>query len=312
MIVVTGATGNVGRPLVQVLVSAGAHVTATSRSVTAGDVPEGVRFQQVDLASPESVAPVVEGAEALFLLTSGDFHAGDGRSLVSVMDIVRRARVRRVVLLSSLGVSTGRHPTVLEDAIRQSGVDWTILRPGGFSSNALWWADMVRTQRTVAAPFADVALPLIDPTDIAEVAAVTLREDGHSGKTYSLTGPTPITPRQQVAAIGETLREPVRFVEQSRAEAKAQMMRFMPEPVVERTLDALGTPKPAEQDVSPDVGGLLGRSPPPLRRMGCAQCRSLQVTDTTGSAAMPTQQVLDSTIVYREMSQSRADNTRGR
>jgi hypothetical protein len=76
-----------------------------------------------------------------------------------------------------------------------------------------------------------------------------------------LTGPAPITPRQQVAAIGEALGEPVHFVEQSRAEARSQMMRFMPEPVVERTLDALGAPLDVERQVSPDVNRLLGRPP---------------------------------------------------
>ncbi|WP_433632846.1 NAD(P)H-binding protein [Nocardia sp. CA-120079] len=261
MIVVTGATGNVGRPLVQALAAAGEQVTATSRSITAPDVPEGVRYQQVDLTEPDTLAPVVEEAQALFLLTSADFHAGDGDRLAGVMVIVRRARVRRVVLLSSQGVGTGRHPSVLEDVVKQSGVDWTILRPGGFASNALWWAEMVRTQRMITAPFADVAIPIVDPTDIAQVAAVALREDGHSGQTYTLTGPTPITPRQQAAAIGEALREPVRFVEQNRAEAKTQMMQLMPEPVVERTLDALGTPKPEEQQVNPDIERVLGRPP---------------------------------------------------
>jgi uncharacterized protein YbjT (DUF2867 family) len=90
------------------------------------------------------------------------------------------------------------------------------------------WAEVVRAQRIVAAPFGDVALPTIDPTDIAEVAAVALCEAGHGGKTYELTGPTPISPRQQAMAIGDALGEPVRFVEQSREQALIQMLRFMP------------------------------------------------------------------------------------
>jgi uncharacterized protein YbjT (DUF2867 family) len=261
MIVVTGATGNVGRPLVQALHSAGEQVTAISRTVTAADVPAGVRFEQVDLGAADSFASVVEGARALFVLTSADFHAADGNALGDVMEAVRKARVQRVVLLSSLGVASRRHPSDLEDAVKQSDVEWTILRPGGFASNALWWAGLIRTQRMAAAPFGDVALPIIDPLDIAHVAAATLVEDGHGGQVYSLTGPAPITPRQQVAAIGEALGEPVHFVEQSRAEARSQMMRFMPEPVVERTLDALGAPLDVERQVSPDVNRLLGRPP---------------------------------------------------
>jgi uncharacterized protein YbjT (DUF2867 family) len=182
-------------------------------------------------------------------------------NLNDVVNVVRAAGVARVVLLSSQGVGTQRHPSVLEDAVKQSGLEWTMLRPGNFDSNTLQWADTVRTQRVVVAPFGDIALPAIDPVDIAAVADLALRESGHGGNIYTLTGPEPISPRQQAAAIGAALGEPVRFVEQSRAETRTQMLRYMPEPVVEATLGALGEPSAAEQLVSPDVERLLGRPP---------------------------------------------------
>jgi len=257
MIVVTGATGNVGQSLVQALVAAGEQVTAVSRKIS--DVPEGVRHQQADLAEPESLKTALQGAEALFLLTSPDFMAnGD---LGDVMKVVRAVGVGRVVLLSSHGVGTRRHPSRLEDAVKQSGLEWTMLRPGNFTSNAFQWADSVRAQRVVRAPFGDVAVPAIDPADIAEVAAVTLREDGHAGQIHELTGPALSTPRQQAEAIGNALAEPVRFEEQTRDEARAQMLRFMPEPVVDTTLDILGEPTPAEQRISPDAEQVLRRAP---------------------------------------------------
>jgi uncharacterized protein YbjT (DUF2867 family) len=257
MIVVTGATGNVGQPLVRALVEAGEPVTAVSRRATG--VPAGVRYLQADLAEPESLKLALDGAEALFLLTSPDFMANG--NLGDVMNVVRAVGVRRVVLLSSQGVGTQRHPSDLEDAVTRSGLEWTMLRPGNFDSNTLQWADMVRTQRVVTAPFGDVAVPAIDPADIAEAAAVALCEPGHEGTIYTLTGPVPISPRQQAAAIGDVLGEPVRFVEQSRAEARNLMLGHMPEPVVEATLGALGAPSTAEQRVSPDVERLLGRPP---------------------------------------------------
>jgi uncharacterized protein YbjT (DUF2867 family) len=148
-----------------------------------------------------------------------------------------------------------------EEAVRQSGLDWTLLRPGGFASNAFAWAGSVRADRTVAAPFADVALPVVDPADIAAVASVALREDGHAGRAYELTGPVAVSPREQAAALGEAIGAEVRFTELSRAEARAFMTRFLPEPVVDGTLDILGSPHPAEQRVSPDVRTLLGREP---------------------------------------------------
>ncbi len=257
MIVVTGATGNVGRPLVQALVEAGEQVTAVARGQTG--VPTGVRFHRADLTEPESLKPALDHAAALFLLTSGDFMArGD---LGAVMNVARSAGVRRLVLLSSQGVGTRRHPPHLEDAVRRSGLEWTMLRPGNFDSNALQWAESVRTGRVVAAPFGDVALPAVDPADIAEVASAALREPGHAGRVYTLTGPVPISPRQQAAAIGDVLGEPVRFVEQSREQARDQMLGHLPEPVVEATLGALGAPSADEQRVNGDVSRLLGRPP---------------------------------------------------
>ena len=72
MIVVIGATGNVGRPLVRALVAAGEQVTAVSRRISALDVPAGVRYHQADLVEPENLKPAVDGADELFLLTAGD------------------------------------------------------------------------------------------------------------------------------------------------------------------------------------------------------------------------------------------------
>ncbi|GHF08702.1 NmrA family transcriptional regulator [Amycolatopsis deserti] len=254
MFVVTGATGNVGRPLVEALAKTGAQVTAVSRT----EVPLGVRHVRADLTEPETLKPALDGAVALFLLTSPDFLAAGG-DLGRVVEIARASGVRRVVLLSSQGVATGRHPAGLEEAVTASGLEWTLLRPGGFHSNTFGWAEMVRTRRTVAAPFGDVALPTVDPVDIAEVAAAAMRRDGHAGQVYTLTGPEPVSPRQQTAAIAEAVGEPVRFAELSRAEARAWMLQFMPESVAESTLDILGAPKPVEQQVSPDVERVLQR-----------------------------------------------------
>ena len=152
----------------------------------------------------------------------------------------------------------------VEDAVRESGLTWTILRPGAFASNAYAWAESVRAERTVAAPFGDVGLPVIDPADIAEVAAMALRKDEHAGQVYELNGPTAVTPRQQAEAIGAALGEPVRFVELTRAEAYARMATFVPEPIVQITLTILGAPSAAELRLSPDVERVLGRAPRPF------------------------------------------------
>ncbi|WP_086838031.1 NAD(P)H-binding protein [Amycolatopsis kentuckyensis] len=252
MIMVVGATGNVGAPLVRMLSEAGEEVTAVSRHIS--EAPPGVVVRRGELASQD-----FSGVSAAFLLVSGAF--------VPLDDVLGRAKaagVRRVVVLSSQGVATGRHPAVLEDSVRRSGLEWTLLQPGGFASNTLQWVESIRSAREVVAPFADVALPVVDPSDIAAVAAAALREDGHAGKSYVLTGPAPITPREQAAAIGSAIGEPVRFVSQTREEARALMLGFMPPEVVDVTLDVLGAPTPAEQEVSPDIARVLGRPPRPF------------------------------------------------
>jgi uncharacterized protein YbjT (DUF2867 family) len=202
--------------------------------------------------------PVLEGADALFLLVAGDDPHG-------ILDAAKAGGVRRVVLLSSQGAGTRpeiyRHPRAFEDAVADSGLEWTVLRPGGFHTNAYAWAPSVRAQRTVAAPFGDVGLPTVDPLDIAEVAAAALRGEGHGGHRYELTGPAATTPRQRAAAIADALGSPVEFVEQTRDEARAEMLAFMPPPVVEGTLAILGAPTDAETRVSPDVARILGRPP---------------------------------------------------
>ncbi|GLY48475.1 NAD(P)H-binding protein [Lentzea sp. NBRC 102530] len=260
MIVVTGATGNIGRPLTKALAEAGEQVVAVSRH--AAEVPAGVRHRVADLADPESLD--LEGAKALFLLLSGDAHAV-GAGPAALVERAAAHGVRRVVLLSSLGVRTRPFGTTrielrgLEDVLRESGLDWAVLRPGGFASNALWWAESVRTHRTVAAPFGDVGLPIIDPSDIAEVAATALLSDRNG--VLELTGPEVITPRQQAEVIADALGEPVRFHELTRAEAKAGLEQLMPGELADDTLDILGAPTADEVAVSPDVERVLGRAP---------------------------------------------------
>ncbi|NED91625.1 NAD(P)H-binding protein [Streptomyces sp. SID11233] len=258
MIVVTGATGNVGRVLVRTLCEARVPVTAVARHITEADVPSGVRAVTADLGEPAGLKDAFDGADALFLLVAGEDPDG-------VLEQAVAAGIRRVVLLSSQGVQTRPeaygHPDRFETAVRGSGLDWTILRSGGMAANAFAWAESIRTRREAEAPFGDVALPFVDPHDVAEVAAAVLRGGPHTGATYTLTGPAGTTPRERAAAIGAALGEPVRFTEQTRARAHALMARFMPLSVVEGTLAILGEPTEAEQRVSPDVERVLGRAP---------------------------------------------------
>ncbi|MFJ8625732.1 NAD(P)H-binding protein [Kitasatospora sp. NPDC093550] len=270
MITVTGATGNIGRTLVELLAGAGEQVVAVSRQPQPASGAAGVRWAQGDLGDARSLRPALEGSRALFLLLGGELNSR-GESPDVLLEAAKGAGVDRIVLVSSQVSATrpdaASHARLreFEAAVRTSGREFTVLRPGGFASNAFAWAETVRTKRTVLAPFGDVALPVVDPADIAAVAATVLREDGHAGRTYELTGPAPISPREQAAILAEALGEEVAFVELSREEAHAHLARFMPEDVVTGTLDVLGVPLPAELAVSPDVAELLGRPAAPFR-----------------------------------------------
>ncbi|MEU8127829.1 NAD(P)H-binding protein [Micromonospora sp. NPDC049049] len=267
MFVVVGATGNVGRTLASTLATSGAAVTAVSRGRGPGAAPEGIRHHRADLEHPESLRPVLADAEALYLLVEG---AGAHLNMREILRVAAAGGVKRVVLQSSQAVATRpdspSHAPLraIEDLVRRSEFGWTILRPGGFASNSLAWTESVRGKRTVAAPFGDVGLPVVDPTDIAEVAAAVLLHRSHDGRTYELTGPALRTPRERVADLAAALGEPIDFVDQTPDEAREQLLRFMPPPVVEGTLAILGAPTEAEQRISPDVSEVLGRSPRPF------------------------------------------------
>jgi uncharacterized protein YbjT (DUF2867 family) len=230
-------------------------------------MPDGVRHHRADLERPESLRPALAGAEALFLLVEG---AGANLDMPEILRVVTASGVKRIVLQSSQAVGTRPGAAsyaplhTIEDLVRRSGLGWTILRPSGFASNAFAWAEPVRAGRRVAAPFGDVGLPVVDPDDIAEVAAVALRDSGHDDRTYELTGPVLSTPRERVADLAAALGEPIGFVEQTPDEAREQMLRFMPPPVVEGTLAIVGAPTGREQRISPDMAEVLGRSPRPF------------------------------------------------
>ncbi|MEV6223206.1 NAD(P)H-binding protein [Nocardia fluminea] len=268
MIVVTGATGNIGSALVGLLVDAGARVRAVSRGTRPVELPTGAEHAVADLGDLDSLSAALQGADALFLLITGE-QLMTGPEPALLLKTAADAGIRRVVFVSSQGAVTrpqsdGYARTIaFEQALAESGLDWTALRPGAFFSNTLAWIEPVRAQRVVPAPFGDVGLPAVDPADIAAVAAVALREDNHHGRAYTLTGPAVITPRDQAAALAEAIDTPITFLELTPEQAKQNMLRFMPEPVADHTLSILGAPTHEEQQVSHDIETVLGRPATP-------------------------------------------------
>ncbi|GGY90458.1 NAD-dependent epimerase/dehydratase family protein [Streptomyces nitrosporeus] len=240
MILVTGATGNIGRALVRELSASGAGPTGgLTRDTARAGFPEGVEAVEGDLARADSLEPVLRGVRSLFLVSRVGEDAG-------IIRTARQAGVEHVVLVSSITVRThphlgpARENADVERLLRDSGMAWTVLRPTQFASNALWWAETIRERGTVRAPYADTGLPTVHPADIASVARAALTGPGHHGRTYELTGPERITARQQAAAIAEVLGREVPFAEAGRQEAHRRMAAFMGGEAADAVLDLMG------------------------------------------------------------------------
>ncbi|MBV2156677.1 NAD(P)H-binding protein [Kitasatospora sp. SUK 42] len=215
MILVTGATGNVGGAVARQLHEQGHGVRALVRDPSrAGGLPAGVELAVGDLDDPVGVSTAIQGVEAVFLMQAG---GGSGQTR-TVIDAARNAAVPRIVLLSSVGARLlpleenpmGAALAAREQLLRESGLGVTYLRPNTFASNALWWRDSIRAGK-VAAPTGDGRHGVIDPEDIARVATVTLTQDGHVGKGYFLTGPEGLTSREQVEIIAEVTGRSIDF-----------------------------------------------------------------------------------------------------
>jgi uncharacterized protein YbjT (DUF2867 family) len=256
MILVSGATGNVGGELVRQLVGAGVPVRALTRDASRASFPEGVEVAEGDLSRPETLPAAFKAVDALFLIQCGTEE--------EVLRIAKEAGVRRVVLLSALASQTrpasaiGHDHLQAEHAVRDSGLSWTSVRPGQFASNALNWAGQIRAAGAVRAPFAQVGLPAIHPADIAAVARVALTADGHDGKVYPLTGPAVVTPPEQVRAIGDALGRELVYQEVTAEQARERMIQHSPVEIVDSALALIGSPTPEEQQVLSTVEDVTG------------------------------------------------------
>lgn len=258
-ILVTGATGAVGRPVVAQLVAAGASVRAVSRTPATAGLPEAVEVVGGDLEKPESLRAAFDGVDRLYLFPVPE-------AAREVVALAKEAGVRRIVVLSSSSVldtsgdnHSGEYHRSVERAVEESGLQWTFVRPDEFATNLLWkWGHSIRTEGVVRAPYGDAARVLIHEADVAAVAATALLEDGHAGQAYVLTGPEAVTQAEQVRQIARAIGRPLAFEEITPGQARKAMGQVMPAPVVEMVLgylaDAVANP-PVPLDTVEKVTG---------------------------------------------------------
>lgn len=225
-VLVLGATGKTGRRVVRRLAEAGVPVRAASRrSATAFDWEDRGTW-----------GPAVAGASAVYLVAPEDPEPVKPFTAEAVA-----AGVRRFVVLSGRGLERvgsdfefGAGMAAAEAAVRESGAEWTILRPNNFFQNFTedLWLEPVRAGR-LALPIGDVPEPFIDAEDIAEVAAAALTEDGHAGRVYDLSGPEDLTFADAARIIGGAAGRQVRFAELAPDEYRAELRGLgFPEPAI--------------------------------------------------------------------------------
>jgi uncharacterized protein YbjT (DUF2867 family) len=260
-ILVTGATGNVGREVTAQLLSAGIGVRAFVRDPRTTRLPEGVEIAEGDLTVPESLERALTGIEAVFLvwpfLTTDD-------APTALATIARAAR--RLVYLSSSGVDENAERQTdpinqlhadMESLIEASGLQWTILRANTIASNALGWAGQIRGGDAVRGP--DIApTAVIHQRDVAAAAVRTLTDDTYAGAKYVLTGPQVLSRTEQVHMIGEAIGRPLRFEKVPVRVARERMLADGRPPALVEALLASAETRPYSNLVTSTVEEITG------------------------------------------------------
>lgn len=265
MLLITGATGNIGRALVPLLVAAGEPVRVFVRDISrVASFDGGIDVAQGDLDQPDTLGPALGGVNRVFMLTLTP------RQDANVIAAAQQAGVTTLVMLSSryvpFGVGSGPMHAPGEQVLRASALRWTILRPAEYMSNALRWVQTIRTQNAAFEPTGDGRTAVIDPVDIAAVAARVLTTDGHEGQTYELTGPKAISRAAMVADLSAALGRPLRFIDVPEAAARERLAALgLPEALREPILRYYAMVKAGEAAaVTAEVERLIGHAPRPF------------------------------------------------
>jgi uncharacterized protein YbjT (DUF2867 family) len=261
-ILVTGARGHVGSAVLSELLAAGQPVRASSRDPKPGELPDGVEVVRADLTEPASLPDALTGVHKVFLYTQA-------QGAAEFAAAAQKAGVAHVVLLSSNSVlfsdaasnPIARDHIAVEQALAESGLDWTFVRPGYFATNTLRWQS-IRTERVLRTAFPDGSTPLVHERDIAAVAVRALLDDAHRGQAYPVLGAGSLTIREQVATIAGALGEPVRLDEVDVASYRAELLTQLPEVIVDRLIKVRGQVPQLPAEVALDaVPEVLGRPP---------------------------------------------------
>jgi uncharacterized protein YbjT (DUF2867 family) len=231
MILVTGATGNIGREVVNLLLDSGEKVAAVTRNPATAALPDGAHVVGGDPSRPQTLTSALRGVEAVFVSPRALGDVTAGAATAELLKLAAEQGAQRVVALTSEAVEFGgRHKyfadafIAVEEAAKASGLPWTILRCAEFASNNLMWAPQIRSTGKVKGAYGDAANSTIHERDIAAVSARALVDAAHAGHTYVLTGPQSLSQRDKVRLIGEAIGKQVLWEEISPQQVREAML----------------------------------------------------------------------------------------
>ncbi len=261
-VLVVGATGRVGRELIPQLLQNGARVTAVTRRAGTADLPAGAAVLEADASETVGAFTWPSDVDSLFLTPRAV-----GAALENVLRRAREREVTRAVLISSLTVGYGGgEPRFVEqfrraeDAVKASGIEWTIVRCADFDANARVWIPQVLSSNVVHGAYGEAATASIHERDIAAVAALAFADRRHAHETYTLTGPERLSQREKVRLIGDAIGKELTWDELPPEDVRHAMIAAgVPPEIPARMLGYLASAADKKAPCTRTVRELLGR-----------------------------------------------------
>lgn len=290
---VTAATGNVGSALVSELRARGVEVRAfvrDARKATAR-LEEGVELARGDFSDPDTVERALAGVDRAFLACGNV--PGQVEHETDLIDAAARAGVERIVKLSALGARAGSPLSFwdwhgrIEERLRESEIGWTMLRPPSFMTNLLMTAPAIAATGKLFAAVGDARIALVDPRDVAAVAAEALIEDGHEGVAYVPTGPDALTYGEIARALSEVTGRTIEYVAIPDEAARAGMLEAgLPDYLVDfLVMLAAEVRAGAGSQVSDTVRAVTGRDPRAFAEFAREHASAFRATEAAAVTA---------------------------
>ena len=263
MILITGATGNIGRELVGQLIDKGERIRILVRDERkAASFAGMVALVIGDLDHAETLPAALLNVDKLFLVTP------DTKQVTNLLTAAKEARVEYVVKVSTIeadrSLGPGKWHRQQEELIKSMGFKWTILRPTMMMVNTVeWWGETIRTQNAVYFPGGQGRVSPVDARDVARVACSVLTDPGHEGKIYELTGPESLTVAEMVETVAAVLKKPIQYRDVPVFAAAIGMLRFkLPVFLVIGLMQTLGALRRSEYAYVTDVVKQVGKCKP--------------------------------------------------